>query len=102
MHLSGQNVFFSFLDGEGSINTYLLNLIFELFTLRNFMCLVILECACYHFEYSLLKSTQWLPRGPHKVSDLGGFMLLINYLVQTNLMNNIKVLRNYDHDDKTI
>ena len=29
-------------------------------------------------------------------------MLLINYLVQTNLMNNIKVLRNYDHDEATI
>ena len=94
--------FFSFLDGEGSINTYLLNLIFELFTLRHFMCLVLLECVCYHFEFSLLKSTQWLPRGPHKVSGLGSFMLLINYLVQTNLMNNIKVLRNYDHDEATI
>ena len=94
--------FFSFLDGEGSINTYLLNLIFELFTLRHFMSLVLLECVCYHFEFSLLKFTQWLPRGPHKVSGLGSFMLLINYLVQTNLMNNIKVLRNYDHDEATI
>ena len=102
--------FFSYLDGENTVNTYLLNLIFELFTLLHFMCLVLLECACYHFEFSLLKSTQWLPRASHKVGVLASFMLLINYLVQTYLMNSIKLLtimtqhghRNYDHDDTTI
>ena len=51
-------VYSEFLDGEGSINTYLLNLIFNLFTLLHFVCLVLLECTSYHYELTLLKSTQ--------------------------------------------
>ena len=51
-------VYSEFLDGEGSINTYLLNLIFNLFTLLHFVCLILLECGCYHYELTLLKSTQ--------------------------------------------
>ena len=55
MHLSSQFFFFfSFLDGEHSNNTYLLNLIFEVFALLLFVCLALLECACYHYKFNLL------------------------------------------------
>ena len=57
VHLSSQNSF-SFTDGEGSIDTYLITLILKLFALLHFVCLVLLECACYHYEFSPLKSTQ--------------------------------------------
>ena len=49
VHLSNQKM------GIGSINTYLLNLIFGLFVLLYFLCLVLLECTCYRCEFSLLK-----------------------------------------------
>ena len=42
------------IDGKDSVNTYLLNLIFELFTPLHFVSLVLLECACHHYEFSLL------------------------------------------------
>ena len=42
------------IDGKDSVNTYLLNLIFELFAPLHFASLVLLECACYHYEFSLL------------------------------------------------
>ena len=32
---------------------YLLNLIFEFFALLHFMCLLFLQCARHHFEFSL-------------------------------------------------
>ena len=57
VHLSSQ-IFFSFTDGQGSINTYLLNLILKLFALLHLVCLVFLQCACYHYEFSSLKSIQ--------------------------------------------
>ena len=50
--------FFSYLDEEGSNNTYLLNLIFELFVPFHFVCLVLLKCACYHYRFNLLWSRQ--------------------------------------------
>ena len=51
-HLSSQKKKF---DEKDSINTYLLNLIFKLFALLHFVCLVLLECACYNYEFSLLQ-----------------------------------------------
>ena len=44
-----------------------------------------------------------LPRGPQEISELGTCMLLMNYLTQNQFSDeNIKVIRNYDHGDRTI
>ena len=49
-----QNDFLLFLDGKDSINTYLLNLIFESFAPLHLLCLLHLQCTCYHYEFSLV------------------------------------------------
>ena len=41
----------SFSDGKDSINPYLPNLIFELFPPLYFACLLLLQCAGYHYKF---------------------------------------------------
>ena len=55
---SWKKFFLSFWDGKDSNNIYLLRLIFEIFALLHLRCLLLLQCGRYHYEFSLLWSTQ--------------------------------------------
>ena len=56
VHPVGQKYvfFFSFEDGKDRINPCLLNLIFEFFAQPYFLCLLLLQCTRYHYEFNLL------------------------------------------------
>ena len=56
VHPVGQKyiVFFSFRDGKDRINPCLLNLIFKFFARPYFLCLLLLQCTRYHYEFNLL------------------------------------------------